>query len=362
MGGGTLFWLCDRIDDNTTTTYTDTVADPDQDFDPDNDVLEATELPTDNAEPYAGFDDCAFHLGAAFWLDRSTSGRKGNVYYSPAGRVESMRGFIRVTNDDDPLQKFAKWNDALYVWSESSIFRIDGSYPYTARRVYGCPGTTAPHTVEVSTRGVLYEGDLGVRLFNGMSSQLVAPEAVSGIFRGESKEELTSFTGVVAAAGKDEYFISDTSQTLAINLKDLTWRDLGIGLNALHYAPDSSQLAGTFSSKVYELEKEGVYSDGGTAITFSAEPGHIRLSNERKELVRRVHVDANVGNQTIFCYLIYDGTTTLVDSWTQPGRYRQSMPVGLYGRVVGVRITGSLTAQVEIFGIDIETYEKGEQK
>jgi hypothetical protein len=361
IGGGTLFWLCDRIDNNTATTFTDTVSDPDQNFSADATVLTATELPLDNAPPYDSFTDCVYHNGAAFWLD-STDGRKGNVHYSPVNRTESMKGYVRVTNDDDPLQRLFLWSGNLHVISESGIFRISGSDPYAASRVFGCPGTTAAETVTISPMGVFYEADQNVVFFNGMRSVPAKPEAISGLFRGEASEELTSFTGVVAAAGKDECFISDGSQTLAFNWTDGTWRDFGIGFDALHYSKDSKQLFGTYSGATYEVEDEGVYTDGGAAIAFSFQPETLLLDEEKEVLIQHIHIDADPGGQTLTVTILIDGASTALGTISDAARTTNTIAIGRYGQRVAVRLTGSLTAQVEVFGVEITTSPAREQR
>jgi hypothetical protein len=199
-------------------------------------------------------------------------------------------------------------------------------------------------------------------LFNGMSAPLISIEAVSGIFRGESAEELSSFIGTVGTSGKDEYFISDGSQTLALHLRDKTWRDFGIGFNALYYAHDSTQLVGTYSSKVYEIEKEGIYTDGGVNIAFSFQPKTLLLDEEKKVLIQRVHVDANPNSETLAVAVLIDGASTALGNITDASRTTNTFAVGKYGQRAAVRVTGSLTAQVEIFGVELDTNKPGEPR
>ena len=357
VGGGVILWYCDKIDNNTTTTFVDTVCDPDQNYDATATVLSPEEMPIDNAPPYPSFTDCIYHNASAFWIDR-VAGRKGHVYYSPIGRVESMEGLIRVTNDDDPLQRLFKWGLHAYVISESGIFQLLGTNPYSSKRVYGCVGTTAPDTLAVSNVGVFYEGDQGVRVFNGMKSVLVAPESIRGLFRGEASEELTSFTGSVAAAGREEYFISDGSQTLVYNYLDNTWRDFGLGFDAFCYAKDSSQLIGTYSGATYEIEDEGVYTDGGTAIPFSFQHKTLQLNASNDVLINHIHIDANPNGQTLTVTLLLDGASLALGTINDAARTTNTIAIGRYGQLAAIRITGNVSAQVEIFGVDFDTAEE----
>ena len=269
-----------------------------------------------------------------------------------------MGGLIRVTNDDDPLQRLFKWGLHAYVISESGIFQIVGTGPYSSKRVYGCVGTTAPETLVVSNVGVFYEGDQGVRVFNGMKSTLVAPSAIRGLFRGEASEELTSFTGTAAGAGREEYFISDGSQTLVFNWTDKTWRDFGIGFDAFHYAKDSSQLIGTYSGATYEIEDEGVYTDAGTAIPFSFQHKTLQLNASNDVLINHIHIDANPAGETLTVTLLLDGASIALGTISDASRTTNTIAIGRYGQLASIRITGSVSAQVEIFGIDFDTAEE----
>ena len=361
VGSGEVYFLCTTINDNTTTTFTDTVADyPYLDNRDDAEYLQATELPTDNAKPYSHFTDAIYHNSTCFWIS-GQAGYKGRVYYSPLERVEAMSEYINVTNDDDPCQRLFVWSRAPYVITESGIYSIVGTHPYTAHRVFGCPGTTKPETVALTPYGVAYESPDGPRLFNGTSAPLISAEAIEAVFRGDSVGDIAAFDGVAAACREDEYFITDGSQPLAVNLRDGTWRDIGLGCTALYYARDANQLLATVSSNVYEIEKEGTYTDGGSAIPFIIEPYHVRLHEEHDLLVQRIHVDINTNSQTISVTLILDNDTIDLGSFSTTNRERKTIHIGKLGRVVGVKLTGSLTAQIEVFGIDIDVYIPDEQ-
>lgn len=355
IGDGVVFFRAARIEDNTTTTFTDDVADlPFMDTKSGASVLETEALVGDNIKPYAYFDDCAYHNASAFWTTRSEVGERGRLYYSPIGRLEAMQGFIEITNDDDPCQRVIEYNGVVYVWTQEGIYQVSGTNPYTSKRVFGCPGTTKPHTVVLTAYGVAYEAHDGVRLFDGTQAELVGSEAMESLFRGEAVENLTAFSGVVAASTGDEYFISDTSQTIAINLRDMAWRDLGVGCNALHYAKDSSQLAATVSSVVLDFEKENETDDNGTAIAFAVQTPFERLDDEKDILVERVHVDANTNNVAITVTLLLDNETIGLGTFTHPSRDRWTIPVERYGRLAAIRLTASLSVRIEVFGFDID--------
>lgn len=362
IGGGSIFWRCDIIDNNLDTTYTDVVSDPHLNYDSDAVILEPTELQIDNYVPYSSFDASIYHLGHVFWIDRSTEDYRGNLYYSPVGRVEAMKGYIPVSSAEDPLQALFRWNESLFAMSEGGIFRIEGSYPFVARRVYGCPGTKAPHTVAVTEYGVFYEADQGIRHFNGMSSAPAGHEAVASLFRGEASEQLTSFTGVVAAAGKEEYFISDGSQTLALHLQDKTWRDHGRGFSAIYYSPDEQEILATYSGLIYEIEVEGKYEDGSGDIPVYIKPKVILLDEEKEVLVHRVHIDCDLSSETLNVYVLLDGASTSLGTISNSSRDTETIPIGKYAQRVGLYIYGDVNSSIEIYGIEFDTNAPGESR
>lgn len=354
VGGSVYFYLA-AIGDNSTTTYKDTVVDA---------SLSSTELPDDNLIPYAWFDDCVGPYNASmFWITRDQSGQRGRVYYSPIGRPESVDGFIEVTSDDDALQKLVRWGRSIGVMSKTRLYQIIGTNPYEAVEVAGVPGTDKPFTVKETPHGLLYEADDGVRKLVGSVAELVSTDDVGRLFRGESPGgALTAFSGVVSTYARDEYILSDLSQTIALNLKSNTWRDIGIGCEALFYADGIDIIAASTGAKIIDLEKEGELDDDGTAIEFDVETAHVRLDAEQDGLVRWLHVDADTNGEAITIYLILDNAETNLGTVTSTSRAVTTFNVGKTGRVQGVRLYGNLTDSVEIFGIDAELYVPGKEQ
>lgn len=300
-GGGSTYFLLTSIA-NGITTYTDNVSDDD---------LYALELPINNLKPYSWFDDCYGPYNASmFWITRTQTGEKGRLYYSSIGRAENVEGYINVTSDADPLQKIIGWRGYLGVLSQEGIYQILGTNPYQAKPVAGAPGTNSPHTAIVTPSGLVYYANDGVRLFDGSTSRLLNFDALSKVLRGISAGDLTSFDGVIAVYARGEYIISDLSQTLALRLEDLRWRDIGVGCNALAYAEDDDIIAASIRNAVVDLEDEGTTEDYyQTDITFTIEPGHVRLSEDKKVMLQNVHIDANANSETLSVYLIIDGLT-----------------------------------------------------
>lgn len=348
---GTLFFYLTYVA-NGTTTYTDTNQDS---------ALSSVELPTDNLVPYSWFSQAIYHNAACFWIARSQSGSKGLIYYSPIGRCESVKGYISVTNDDDPLQSLFRWNSVLGVISESGVFVIQGTDPYVARRVDGCPGTTAPETVRVTPMGVFYEASDGIRVFDGSQSILVNPSALSRVFQGESVEDITAFTGVISGCDDYEYFISDLSQTLAVRLSDYRVRNVSAALTAMYYSREAGIFAATLSSAVVDFEKEGYTDDNSTDITIDWKPDEIRFSEQAESVVNLILIEADTSDEALTVAAVLDGTEHVAGKLKTPSRSVAEFEIDLPGRLVGVRIYGDVSDAIEIFSIDYDVYTpKGE--
>ena len=347
-GGGSTHFLLTRLAVGV-TTYTDDISDDD---------LQSIEVPTNNLKPYPWFDDCyGPHNASMFWITRTQVGEKGRLYYSSIGRAENIEGFINVTSDADPLQKIFGWRGYLAVLSQSGIHQILGTNPYQAKAVAGAPGTNAPHTAIVTTLGLIYAANDGVRLFDGASSRLLNFDAMSKIFRGIGAAGLSSFNPNVAAYARGEYVVADSisTQTLALRLEDLRWRDVGVNCGALAYADDDDILAASISGKVLDFEKEGTTQDNTTNISFILEPKYERLSEDKKMIVQNIHIDAIANSETVTVGLVADGSVISLGTLaTGASRQVTTLPAGTLARVVGVRVVGSLDDDIEIFGIDIE--------
>lgn len=350
---GSAFFRCALIPDGA-TSFTDNVADAD---------LESTELPIDNLKPYAWFDDCEGpHNASMFWITRTQLGERGRLYYSPIGRPEAVQGYIEVSSDDDPLQKIVRWGGMLAVLSEGKAYQIMGVNPYITRELSGIPGTTAPHTCIPTVRGLIYEAADGVRVLESVTSApLISYDAVAPIFRGQSAGQLTTFTGVVATYARGEYIISDTAQTLALNLTKGTWRDCGVGANALYYATEVDKIGAAISTKLLDYEKEGDVQDDTSDFAFAIEPGHVRIAEGREAMVQFIHVDCNANSETLTVTLLHDGSTTALGNITGASRAVTTYPVMVPYRLIGIRITGTIGAKVEVFEVAAEIYDPAEE-
>jgi hypothetical protein len=345
QGGGTLFFKLVSLVDGT-TTYTDNIAD---------DNLYSEELPTTNHRPYSWFDDCYGPWnGSMFWITRTQEGERGRVYYSCIGRAEAMEGFIEVTSDSDGLQRIIGYAGNLFVISKSRAFQIYGTNPYFSREIAGVQGTIAPHTLQITPFGPIWESQDGFRIYSGGSrSPLVARDQIQPIMRGRTVENLESFSGTASCFARGEYIVTNGTYTIALDPESLKWRDLGIALGALFYSPSTDQILATFDSDVVDFEKEGTTQDVTTNIAFDIMTG--TRTFDPPMIVEMIRIDANANAETVACYAdINDAAVSQGNLTATAGR--RYTEFDLDARIVdrlAVQLSGSIDAGIEIFGIEI---------
>lgn len=356
--GGSAFFLAGTLDDNTATTFDDNLED--------TILSSADSLDTDNDVPPDTVEDAAGpHEGRMWFLD-SAVGRRGRVYFSASGRAEAFSDFIVITNDDDPMQRLVIWDGSIWAISQNHVFQIIGtSTPFTWREISGALGTNLPDTVVPSRIGVFYQANEGVQLFRGplttsatggrqfegQVSNLVGFDAVGVLFQGESREGIQAFEGVVATVGRNQYYISDGTNTLALDLMDGTWRNVGVGVNALFYERDNDEILAAFSNSVMLLEDEGAFTDAGSTITWEIETAGEAPSLTQTSLGQLIVIDMNPNGQTITPTLVHDNDTTAYATFADTKRVRHEIAVNVDARVLGVRLAASLRQQVEVFSI-----------
>src|SRR3990167_1473295 len=365
VGNGTLFFRAGTVNDNTITTFTDNVADY---FGLDSAAnaasLENLLLQDDNMPPASTYER-AFGPFALrmWWCADIATGAKGRVYYSPANRAEGVQGFLQLTNDDDPTQVGIIWNGNAYAWTEGKVFQIlVNDEPFIFREIYGVPGTTQPDTVKPTPYGVIYQATDGVRVFDGATSRLASFEGISPIFQGEATGGIAAFEGVVADYGNDEYFISDTVNTITLNLRAGGWREVGIAANALYFEQDTGLTIISSGSKVMIFEDENVLTDDGATVTFDVETRSVQTDVADVGLVRYVVVDVDTNNQVLSPTLIIDGTSIDLPDLLTASRQIVEYSVSRNARIISVRLQGNLSNQIEIFEISVDVRLSNQDK
>lgn len=359
VGNGTLFFRIGTVDDNSTLTFTDNVADYyGLDSAAGAVVMENLELQLDNDPPVSTYERTFGPFASRVWWCADTAtGAKGRVYYSPANRAEAVQGFLQVTNDDDPTQVGIIWNDAAYVFTEGKLFQIVGTdEPFIPREVYGVPGTIQPDTVKGSPYGIIYQANDGVRIFDGATSRLASFEDISVLFQGESAGGIAAFEGVVADYGNDEYYISDTVATLALNLRSGGWREVGIEANALYHEQDSRLMIVSSGSKVMILEDENVLTDDGATVSFDVETRSALTDVADLGIVQYAFIDIDTNDEILSPTLILDGVSVDLPDLLTSTRQVVEYKIGRSARVASMRLQGNLSNQVEVFEISLDAY------
>lgn len=192
VGNGTIKFRIATINDNTTTTFTDTVADFAGLDSSTTQLMDSFQLQTDNVRPNDSWDDAAGPFAGSMWWARSPNvGEKGRIFYSPPGRAEAAPNFLDLTGDDEPTQKIVVWNGSIWCFTIAGLYQISGTAePFYTRKIFGVPGTKWPFTVAITAYGIAYLADDGPRLFDGASSRLIYPQAVQILFKGELVEDI----------------------------------------------------------------------------------------------------------------------------------------------------------------------------
>lgn len=317
------------------------------------------ELRFDNDHPLITFRDCVGpHAGRMWWSRIDTDGQRGRVIFSPIGRPESTGGgFLDLASDDENIQRIIVWNGALWVFSEKWMYQVLGTdEPFRFREIQGAPGTIAPESVVPTPFGLIWLAQDGLRIFDGAQSRLLGFDALGRAFRGETLNGHAAFDAgePQAVFVRNEYIISNQTLTYALDLKTETWREIGVGFNAFYWEPDTDKLLAATAATVVVHEDEGVFADAGVAIAFELETRHILVDGGQTGFVQRVYLDADLAGQTLTPTLLLDGVAVAKTAVTNVARGNIEIPVGRQTREVGVRLTGNVTAQVEVFGIELD--------
>lgn len=352
--GGAIFFKLTEIVDNATTTYTDNIADVD---------LQSEVLPLDNAPPRSDFNDALGPYGGRmFWSRIDAVGEEGRIYYSPIGRPESLAGFIEINNGDDPVQRLVFWT-GLYAWTNGGIIRILGSTePFTWQPVFGCPGTSAPFTITPTPYGVFHQSIDGIRLFNGTRSDLVGFDAIGRLLEGEALEGIPAFSPVIAAYTGREVWFSDGATTLMLDVMTQAWRVTRQAITALYFEPDTRMLTAASSAEgVFLPEVVGTVLDNGQAITFEVETPSVMTDVSTRGMCVRLYFDVNTRGNLMTPTLLIDNDTVTLPPFSTTARPEPpiEIEVGRWGHIFGVRLTGSITDTMDIFGIEADFYQPG---
>lgn len=270
----------------------------------------------------------------------------------------------------------------LYGFAQRKVFVLRGqTEPFTADEIYGVPGTQYPDSIAVSPYGICYWANdgTGPRLFNGSTSVSLAPEGTREYFQGEGTA-LTSaldsnflfsrlnYQTLYGVYHEGEYYLSDGSTTVVVDLETRVWRTLGVGFGP--GVSDQGRLSvmvnpSSVSSKLLFWEEKNQVTDDGTAIPFRLELASETLEDqsEKTKIIQRLYFDINTNTQLLGLALLYagGGTALALPSFGTSQREMIEIPIVQPGDIIGVRLVGDLIAPVELYGwgADVHLPEPG---
>lgn len=368
LGNGVLFFKVGQVV-NGTASFQDRVVDFRGLFSGDHideadlpDVMESLELPLDNTPPADTYEWVSGpHLARAWWCADTEPEARGRLYYSPVGRPESVQGFIEVSQTNEPTQCAVAWNGIMYVWTTRTIYRVEGdTEPFAAFEVFGAEGTNRPYTVVPTPFGVLYQSDDGVRIFNGLTSELVAFDPIAPILSGSIVENVFNFVGITAAYRHEEYWITNGLQVLVLDIRNQTWRVVNQPISTLYCDCDGAQMLGATSTGAAAGETRDL--EGATpdeAIEYAIQTRSQRVAVDSQGFVQRMFIEINTNGQDIVPSLIHDGGQLVCPTINNATRETIELPVGVSTRLAAVRLTGTVLAEVQLAGIELDVYVPG---
>jgi len=366
LGDGGLYLKADEHDD-ATASVTDNVADyPGMHSGINATYLTLDELSFNNIKPSGAYADIVgLYLGRIWACHDTTEGSGDKLYYTRAGYLEAFEGYIRIGTDDDITQRAVIWNRSLYVFTQNGVYQVLGTdQPFIAVKVKDVPGTTLRFSVLATPFGIIYEAEDGIRVFNGTGSSLTVSQPILDIFQGRALDGLPAWLGTTCAiAGEDYAYLSDGTTTLCIN-SSAQWRNVGIGLDGVAYEADTGYFIGSETIRgVFILEADGIITDAlssgldGLPIALDWEFPYQRLADNRQfGLLRRVSIEANTGGSQLTPTLIIDGVELELAPFTTATRDVVEYTVARPCRVLGLRLSGSVTTAVELYGYEPDVW------
>lgn len=389
-GQATFFKLAE-ISDNTTTTYTDNIADT---------ALGNQQAPSFQ-EPPPVFKYMASHRNYLFGAGHDTTNRN-NIYVSklitPEG-WDTSEGFFQIqTRDGDYVRGIAEFLDSILVFKRYSLYVADGTVfsganeDIDVRRVNTEEGTTSHRSITIANNVLYYFNQKGTFAFNGSSvNQLVIIDNIATTniaYKIQPTIEALNQGQLNIAAGafyNDKYWLSvaDGSSTtqntiFAYFIKLGGWtKYTNYKVNCWSfYEPSNTRLLYGGTNDGYVVQVDNGTNDAGTAISYSFTTPWFDLGapNLWKRAMYYYVMGKGSGNHNITSTVILDkgaGKSQLVDvssggttwnnfKWGQANwgvgkeRFQDRIPVGELFNFIRFKINHStLNQTVTIYGFEL---------
>lgn len=365
VANGARYFRVAVIANNTATTMTDNTVDAN---------LSSVEVQFDNIDPNDFGINTAWKTNdRRVWWTSGIYPYYGNAFYSPPGRPESVRGFIVVGGlQGEPLITGFAWGGANWVFSSQRLYRIFGDdEPFVSFPIDGVPGLVDAGALAVTPYGVAFISYNGVYMFDGARAQLLGFDEVSPIFSGEVVENIEdtlgfeiSLIGGQLCYSNEQLFLYGLNgdfPCLVYNFRTQSWRDLGLNVLALTKSPASRQLLASFNNNVYDLENPAYFEDGTTPITIEWEVACGLSAVAHYGTVQRVYLDIKTSGETVTVNLVVDEAVIILGAAITSTRQLVEFPVSSswQARVFSVRLTGAVSARVELFGVSVDVKLEG---
>lgn len=311
--------------------------------------------------------------------------QRGRVFYSPPGRLEVAAGYVDVTDEKDTPNRLIHWN-TMYLYTDTRVFRlITTQEPFLFEEVYGARGSIFPDSIVPFWGGIVSAHHDGVCIFDGTNSRLFAKDAVESFFQNMPSPLVTPLDGanmqtqllrvtLFGAVHEDEYFLSDGTTTVVVNLITGVWRVTGVGMGPMTPEPTFGHLYAITNPKsatlaaISTVEISTAELDGSTAIPFDIRTSEAKLEDQSgaTKIIQRFYADIDTGGQDLqlIAYYLADGSLKVVSATLNTAvramvEFADCLPCDVLA--LRVRAPSGLSAPVQIFelGADVHLPEEG---
>jgi hypothetical protein len=364
-GSQSQFQLVGTINDNTTTTYTDTLADAD--------ITGQTLVP--HRDPPAQFVDIVTYQDRVWGFGYSNPGDSGglanapytqsDVWYSQYAEPWAFDNTNQVlpcgrNTGDDVLVGGCATPSMLLALKNKSTWAIYGTSQadYISMPVFGIGCASKRSIVSAYGLGFWISNEAIVYMFDGsypidISTMSPSNSSVKGILDGLSASDLSQSVGLVA---KQCYIISFPTKgfTLGYYIPNQTWYQLSFATDAAYSDTEGTAL-GTIVGTGNIVQWFNAETDLGDPISSYYESGIFNQDQVTSAYEARHVVISSIGNIVGTAYLtitanpggIDENTQTIIAS-LQSNRIVLSLPKGLIGSQFQLKVAVPSSGQETI--------------